>query len=154
MITTLAGAPASPLGLAAIPDQQRACVARGFEAWINYFFFYSVGYRPMLGGLAPLLRRRREALIVSTGSGSRQAAGLERARRQTTRRLGVEQNELFFAEYVNGSDPPGAVFGPDGVLATLTRWREEGQIRYVGATTHDRSLAVRLLRDDRVDVLM
>jgi aryl-alcohol dehydrogenase-like predicted oxidoreductase len=46
------------------------------------------------------------------------------------------------------------MFGKDGVLDELRWWKESGWVRFVGATTHDRSLAMRLAADPRIDVLM
>src|SRR5262245_52293094 len=46
------------------------------------------------------------------------------------------------------------MFGKNGVLDELWRWKESGWVRFVGATAHDRSLARRLAVDPRVDVLM
>ncbi|MCH7750017.1 MAG: aldo/keto reductase [Acidobacteria bacterium] len=154
MITTLAGAPARPLGLAAYPEQQRACVRVAHAAGVNFFFFYSISHESLIDGLAPVLRRARDDVIVATGSGSRNRKGLERARRAICRRLGVETLDVFFAEYVSPSDDFPRVFDDAGVLDLLCEWRETGAIRYVGASAHDRDLARRLVDDGRVDVLM
>ena len=154
MITTLAGAPALPLGLAAYPEQPRACVRVARAAGVNFFFFYSVSHESLIDGLAPVLRRARDDVIVATGSGSRNRKGLERARRAICRRLGVETLDVFFAEYVSPADDPTRVFDGDGVLDLLCEWRDTGAIRYVGASAHDRNLARRLVDDGRIDVLM
>ena len=154
MITTLSGAPATPLGLAAYPEQQRACVRVAHEAGVNFFFFYSLGRQSVIDGLIPVLRRSRDDVIVATGSGSRNRKGLERARRAICRRLGVDTLDVFFAEYVDPSEHASKVFDDDGVLDLLCEWRETGAIRYVGASAHDRDLARRLVGDGRIDVLM
>jgi aryl-alcohol dehydrogenase-like predicted oxidoreductase len=144
-IVTACGTPATPFALAASPEQQCACVRVAHEAGVNFFFFYSLGHESLIAGLVPLLRRSRDDLIVATGSGSRNRKGLERVRRATCRRLGVETIDVFFAEYVSPSDEPSKLFDADGALDLLCEWREAGVIRYVGASVHDRDLARQLI---------
>jgi aryl-alcohol dehydrogenase-like predicted oxidoreductase len=153
-LTTLDGTPASCLGLAAGPKQDPRCVLRAFTAGINYFFFYGPGHTSFIEKLAALLPRKREQIIVATGSGSRRVEGLRAARRKLTALLGVEPIDVFFIEYVHPGDKPEVLFGKNGVLDELRQWREQGWVRFVGATAHDRSLASRLAADPRVDVLM
>jgi aryl-alcohol dehydrogenase-like predicted oxidoreductase len=145
-LTTLDGTPASCLGLAAGPKQDPRCVARAFAGGINYFFFYGPGNRSFIEDLSALVRRKREQIIVATGSGSRRVEGLRAARRKLTALLGIEIIDVFFIEYV--------MSGENGVLEELRPWKESGLVRFVGATAHDRSLARRLVADPRVDVLM
>jgi aryl-alcohol dehydrogenase-like predicted oxidoreductase len=104
--------------------------------------------------LAALLRRKREQIIVATGSGSRRIAGLQAARRKLAALLSIDVIDVFFVEYVHPGDDPDLVFRKDGLLDELWRWKESGWVRFVGATAHDRSLARRLAVDPRVDVLM
>ena len=153
-LTALDGTPASCLGLAAGAKQDPRCVRQAFAGGINYFFFYGPGNRAFIKELATLIPQSREQLIVATGSGSRQVAGLRTARRKLTSLLGIGLIDVFFIEYVHPGDNPDVIFGKNGVLAELTEWKESGWLRFVGATAHDRSLARRLAADPRVDVLM
>jgi len=129
-------------------------VPRALRGGINFFFFYGPGHQPFIEKLAPLVRKHRGEVIVATGSGSRKASTLLAARRKLLALLGIETLDIFFAEYVNPRDDSAAIFGDDGVLDELAGWKADGAIRYVGATAHDRSLALRLATDPRVDVLM
>jgi len=153
-VTTLEGMPASCLGLAAGPKQDPRCVLRAFAGGINYFFFYGPGNASFIKKLAALIPRKREQIIVATGSGSRRIAGLRAARRKMTAVLSIELIDVFFIEYVHPGDSLDVIFGKDGVLDELRQWKECGWVRFVGATTHDRLLARRLAADSRVDVLM
>ncbi|HTU90421.1 MAG TPA: hypothetical protein VMF69_10130 [Gemmataceae bacterium] len=153
-LTTLDGTPASCLGLAAGPKQIPQCVRRGFAGGINYFFFYGPGNTSFIEELAGLVVRKREQIIVATGSGSRRVAGLRAARRKLTALLGIGLIDVFFIEYVHPGDNPDVIFGKNGMLNELWQWKERGWVRFVGATAHDRSLARRLAADRRVDVLM
>lgn len=153
-LTTLGGAPASRLGLAAGPNQVPECVRRAFDGGINTFFFYGPENSVFIEGLAALVARQREQVIVATGSGSRRAQGLRAARRKVAALLGIEVIDVFFVEYVHPGDSPEVIFGKNGVLDELRHWKENGWVRFVGATAHDRSLARHLAVDPRVDVLM
>jgi aryl-alcohol dehydrogenase-like predicted oxidoreductase len=153
-LTTLDGTPASCLGLAAGPKQDPQCVGRALARGINYFFFYGPGHTAFIEELASLFPQKRQQIIVATGSGSRRVAGLRAARRKLTALLGIELIDVFFIEYVHPGDNSEVIFGKHGVLDELRQWRENGWVRFVGATAHDRSLARRLATDPRVDVLM
>src|SRR5215471_20626229 len=83
-LTTLDGAPANCLGLAAGLKQDPRCVRRAFAGGINYFFFYGPGSTSFIAELAALVRRKREQIIVASGSGSRRLEGLRLARRKLT----------------------------------------------------------------------
>jgi aryl-alcohol dehydrogenase-like predicted oxidoreductase len=154
MISTIGGIPASSLGLAAHPDQNPQCIRRAVESGINFFFFYSPGQKLFVEGLKPLLRVRRDEMILASGSGSRKNNGLRAARRKILSAVGTETIDIFFAEYINPSDNADVIFGKAGVLDELQQWKADGWIRYVGATAHDRKLAQKLTKDVRVDVLM
>jgi aryl-alcohol dehydrogenase-like predicted oxidoreductase len=153
-LTTLDGTPASCLGLAAGPKQDPRCVRRAFAGGINYFFFYGPGNTSFIEELAALVHRKREQVIVATGSGSRRVAGLRAARRKLTALLGIGLIDVFFIEYVHPGDNPDVIFGKNGMLDELRQWKESGWVRFVGATAHDRSVARQLAADPRVDVLM
>jgi aryl-alcohol dehydrogenase-like predicted oxidoreductase len=153
-LTTLDGTPASCLGLAAGPKQDPRCVLRAFAGGINYFFFYGPGNTSFIEKLAVLVARKREQIIVATGSGSRRVEGLRAARRKMTALLGTESIDVFFIEYVHPGDSPELIFGKNGVLDELSQWKERGWVRFAGATVHERSLARRLAADPRIDVLM
>jgi aryl-alcohol dehydrogenase-like predicted oxidoreductase len=153
-LTTLDGTPANCLGLAAGLKQVPRCVRRAFAGGINYFFFYGPGNKSFIEELAALVRRNREQIIVATGSGSRRLTGLRAGRRKLTALLGIGVIDVFFIEYVHPGDDPELIFGENGVLDELRQWKENGWVRFVGATAHDRLLARRLAADPRVDVLM
>ncbi len=127
---------------------------RAAEGGVNYFFFYGPDPGEFGAALAPVLRKRRDEIIVASGSGSRKPATLKSARRKILAGLAIETLDIFFAEYVHPGDNTASIFGPGGVLDELAAWKAEGVLRYVGATAHDRKLARQLAADPRVDVLM
>lgn len=153
-VTTIDGSRLSSLGLSGNPDMATDCVTAAAEAGINWFFFYDTTYTSLIEGLAPLLQTERNRLFVATGSESRSRRVLERYLDEVCLRLGVDVIDLFFAEYVNPKDDINALLDDDGVLDLLADWKRRSRIRYAGASTHNRDLAVQLVQSDKIDLLM
>lgn len=153
-IVTLSGEPVSRLGLAAGADTDERCVQAAFDGGVTYFFFYNASFTAMLKGLRPLLRRHREEVVVACGSEEREPGALRRDLDRIRKALDVDALDAFHAEYVSPADTPEEVFGPDGALAEIQRWRDAGRIRYAAASVHSRKLGVDLLESGRVELLM
>lgn len=169
-IVTLKGQPASILGLAGNQSMDVSGARVAFEAGVNYFFFYNLAFGNLLDGLKPLLTAKREEVLVATGA---REQGYTRTkpvpgqsaspfgfagclRRETllqhrTHRLNSDVVDVFFLEYVSPADDLGQV---QSILDELHTWKEKGLIRYVGATVHNRSIALELIEGGACEVLM
>ena len=153
-ITTLLNQPVQPLGLAGNPNMEEGCVTAAYDAGVNYYFFYNQSYPILIDELKSVLRDNRESIIVATGSESRNLKTLNSYLDQVRRQLEVEAVDVFYVEYVSPGDDMAALLGAGGVFDELHRWKAEGFIRYVGATSHNRPMAVELVESGRIDVLM
>lgn len=153
-LTTISGAPLSRLALGAREDGYPQGVARALRGGVSFFFLYNLGRGRWAAALRDVLRTRRDDIAVGLGSGSRRPSGLRTMLARYLDALGSDVIDVFFAEYIHPGEDLDAVFGDDGALAELARWKEQGTIRHVGATAHDRALSRRLAEDPRVDVLM
>lgn len=153
-ITTLQNKPVTPLGLASVPDKgmDPRCPARAAEAGINYFFFYDLSYNAFIDGLKPLLAQGRDSIAVATGSLNRTREGLRSYLDEVRSALDTDVIDVFYAEYITPDDDMSQVVGE--VLDELHRWKERGAIRYVGASVHNRPLALELLASGKVEILM
>lgn len=153
-LTTLDGFPVVGLGLGARrdrdPDSVQPAAARG----VRLFFFYGPESRNFMGAVAGVAASDRGGVLIATGSESRGAAHLRRVLRRCLEGLGTDYLDAFFAEYVRPDEDPAAIFGPGETLDELVRWKQQGLIRYVGASAHDRTVSKRLAEDPRLDVLM
>lgn len=150
-IVTQKGQPASLLGLAGNDNMEKSCVPLAFAGGVNYFFFYQLSYKNLLEELKPLLRDRREEIIVATGSQSRDPSELRQDLEKVRHYLDIDVVDVFFAEYLSPSDDLEQV---RSLLDEAHVWKQKGIIRYVGATTHNRPLALELIKSDRCEVLM
>ena len=153
-ITTQLNQPVQPLGLAGNPNMEEDCVTSAYEAGINYFFFYNQSYPILIDELKSLLCDNRESIVVATGSESRNLKTLRTYLDQIRRQLEVDTVDVFYAEYVAPGDDMETMLGAGGVFDELHQWKAEGLIRYVGATTHNRPMAIELVESGRLDVLM
>lgn len=151
-IQTIQGKPASVLGLAGQDPMESGCVDLAWQAGINYFFSYSMGDNsPLLTELQHLIKQHREAVIVATGSERRGIAQWRAYLEQIHQTLDIETVDILFVEYVSPSDDWEQV---QALLAQLYAWKAEGRIRYVGVTTHNRPIALRLVQNSLCDILM
>ena len=128
-----------------------SCVALAFEAGVNYFFFYDFSHKNMLSGLKPLAATHRTQVLIATGSEERDLSILRQYLDQVRHYLDVDVVDVFFVEYVTPSEDVAQLWA---VLDELWHWKERGLIRYVGATTHNREIALELIKSDRIEVLM
>ncbi|BAY07472.1 aldo/keto reductase [Calothrix sp. NIES-2098] len=150
-LVTQQGRKASILGLAAQPQLDVSSISIAFAAGINYFFFYSLEYENFLNGLKPLLATNREQILVATGSENRDINALRRYLDSVRHRLDVDSVDVFFVEYVFPGDDSKQV---QAVLEELRSQQENGLIRYVGVTTHNRPIALDTIERNKCDVLM
>jgi aryl-alcohol dehydrogenase-like predicted oxidoreductase len=150
-LETLNGQPASILGLAGSRGMDTSCAAVAFEAGVNYFFFYDLSHENLLSGLKPIVATQREQVLMATGSDERDKARLRQYLEQVRQYLDVDVVDVFFAEYVTPDEDIAQIWA---VLDELWAWKERGLIRYVGATTHNRAIALDLIKSDRTEVLM
>ena len=151
---TLDGHTHSRLGLGANPDTGEGFPEAAYNAGVNTFFFYNLSFTGMLDGLKGLARDNRESVILATGTEKRNPSDMRADLDEARGRLDVDVIDLFYAQYISPSDDMDAVLGSDGAIAEITRWKDEGKVRYVGATSHNRPLSVQLIESGRIDVLM
>ncbi len=130
-------------------DTSLAAVA--VEAGVNYFFFYDLSHKNLLDGLRLIVATGREQVLIATGSDDRDLGRLRQYLDRVRRYLDVDVVDVFFAEYVTPSEDIAQMWA---VLDELWAWKERGLIRYVGASTHNRAIALDLIKSDRTEALM
>lgn len=148
-LKTLSGSKSSRLGFASQYLKDVDCVQTAFAAGINYFFSYNLPSDQLLDGLKPLLSDHRDTILIATGSESRDPNTLQRYLEQVRRSLGTDIIDAFFIEYLSPQDSANQI---ETVLNVLQRWKTEGWIRYVGASTHNREIALELIEHGGWDV--
>ncbi|MBD2258595.1 aldo/keto reductase [Pseudanabaena sp. FACHB-2040] len=150
-LTTIQGQPASRLGLAGQKRMEPGCVDLAWQAGINYFFSYGLGKGPLVEELRSHLQVHRDHVMVATGTESRSLSETERHFDQARQKLAVDSLDVFFLEYVSPTDDWHEL---RALLDRLYDWKAAGQIRYVGISTHNRPIALRIIQEGLCDVLM
>jgi len=144
------GWPVYRLGLSASYRPGRRAVLTAIDRGVNYFFAYGFDTQ-MTGALREVFRTRRQGLILATGGynwilwRSNLRKNLERRLRQ----FGTDYLDVFL---FMGVMKPEQL--PDTVLEEMLRFKEEGKVRAIGISTHDRRLAGGLAARGTLDVLM
>jgi aryl-alcohol dehydrogenase-like predicted oxidoreductase len=138
------------LGLAATYWPGKAVIHRAIDRGLNYFFGFGIDLQ-MMRVMRDVLRTDRDRFVVATGAynyiWARQ--DLRRTLEKRLRQLGTDHIDVFLFLGVLKE----AEF-PEPVREELCRLREEGKVRAVGLSTHDRRFAGRLADEGRMDVLM
>mgnify|MGYP001506564036 CR=1 FL=1 len=150
-LKTLSENKVSRLGFASQYFKEMDCIQTAFAAGINYFFSYNLLSDQLPNGLKPLLKTHRDAVFIATGSESRHPNTLQHYLDQVRRALKTNVIDTFFIEYLSPQDSINEV---ETVLTLLQQWKTEGWIRYVGASTHNKEVALQLIEHGGWDVLM
>ena len=83
------------------------------------------------------IRGRRDALILATKTGQRDAEGARRDLETSLRLLGTDYVDLYQLHHLNTQDERERALGPGGALEAVQKAREEGLVRFIGVTGHD-----------------
>ena len=138
------------LGLSATYRPGKRAIYRALDEGVNYFFLYGFD-RQMVRVLRDVLRSNREKYVVATGAYNyiwwRQ--NIRRTLEKRLRQLGTDYIDVFhFLGVMKSREFPAQV------LEELQSLREEGRVRAIAISTHDRKLAGELAARGALDVLM
>jgi aryl-alcohol dehydrogenase-like predicted oxidoreductase len=135
------------LGLAASFGIDEAGIREALDAGLNYVFYTrGVLERPV----REALRRDRERLVIATGPVLGWFRGsIRRAAEKRLRALGTDYLDVFQLYWLSRM----SAWTP-GNVEELLRLREEGKVRALGVSIHDRPRAGRLAEDSPLDLLM
>lgn len=138
------------LGLACNFGLEPAAFEGALERGFDYLFWTSM----RTGGLGPSMRaalaRKREAYVVATGPTVGYFEGnVRRGAESALRALGTDYIDVFHLFWVGR----GSFWRPATALA-LARLKEEGKIRAVAISIHDRARAAEIARTGALDLLM
>ncbi|MDP2887252.1 MAG: aldo/keto reductase [Ignavibacteria bacterium] len=144
------GIKSSRLGLSASYRPGVRTVHRAIDEGINYFFGY--GFDTQLAkGLRDAFKGNREKFVLATGAYNL-LIGYPNLRRTLEKRLRQFSTDyidvfLFLGVTKEKQFPPKAI-------EELARFREEGKVRSIGMSCHDRSFIGKLASQGVLDVMM
>jgi aryl-alcohol dehydrogenase-like predicted oxidoreductase len=138
------------LGLALNYGIEERGVTEAFERGVNYVFFQRSGTSKTLAALRAALQKDRERIVIATGPslgffGGSVRRGCERA----LKRLGTDYIDVFQLYWLSKM----SAWTPQTIEA-LVKLKEEGKVRSIGISIHDRPRAGRLAEDSPLDLFM
>lgn len=138
------------LGLSASYRPGKRAIYKALDEGLNYFFCYGFDTQ-IIGVLHDVLKGNRENYTVATGAynllwGS---PNLRRTLEKRLRRLGTDYIDVFLFLGVTKEK-----HFPEHLREELYRFREEGKVRCIGISTHNRDFAGRLAAEGALDVIM
>jgi aryl-alcohol dehydrogenase-like predicted oxidoreductase len=139
-----------PLGLSASYWPGRKTIVRAIDEGINLFFSFGIDHQ-MVSALRDVMKPDRQKFVLVTGAYN-YLFGYQNLRKTLERRL-----RQFRTEYIDAFLFLGVTHKkefPEKAREELIRLREEGKIRAIGMSCHDRTFAGMLAAQGALDVLM
>jgi aryl-alcohol dehydrogenase-like predicted oxidoreductase len=140
----------SRLGLSATYRPGKRAIYRALDAGVNYFFCYGFDTQ-MIRVLREILKQNREPYVVATGAYNLPLAtpNLRRTLNKRLRQLRTDYIDVFLLLGVMKE-----THLTESTREELYRFREEGKVRAVGISTHNRALAGKLAAEGALDLVM
>ena len=144
------GMESSRLGLSASYRPGVRTVHRALDSGINFFFGFGLDTQ-LSQGLRDAFKSHREKHILATGAYNL-LIGYPNLRRSLEKRL-----RQFHTDYIDtflflGVTKPNQF--PQKAIDEMARFREEGKVRSIGISCHDRKFVGKLASQGTLDVLM
>ena len=168
-LRTVSGQPVRAFALGGNREtrQDANVVAEAYARGVNYFFAYSMDDASIgdyLDGLRVLCSDPRTRRRIFVAVGMEDFTDREKVTDHVARclaRLGTDYVDAFYMEYVCRGDEDAAIDaiewmrGEGGLVVADrpgARAGIDGPVRFVGCSTHDRCVGVKLLRSERNDL--
>jgi predicted aldo/keto reductase-like oxidoreductase len=136
-------------GIVVVGLEQKAAdrtVAEAFDRGVNYFDVapsYFDGEAEMKLGVALKPFRKRAFLACKTMA--RDASGARRELEQSLGRLKTDHFDLYQFHAVSSLDDVEKIVAPGGAAETFLKARQEGKVRFLGASVHNAEAAISLM---------
>ncbi|MEW5975413.1 MAG: aldo/keto reductase [Acidobacteriota bacterium] len=127
-------------------------VLLALEHGINYWNW--CGHNDGMAAAVRTLGPRRRRVVVATQLEARNADGIRRELDEALRTLHSDYLDVATFYYVESQQEWSQITGPRGAWEGLRRAREEGLVRQLGLTSHQRPLLIEILESGLLDLLM
>jgi aryl-alcohol dehydrogenase-like predicted oxidoreductase len=146
---TVAGKAVHPLGLAASFGIDEGGIHEAFDRGLNYVFWNPTA-RKLTKVLRAMSPRERERLVIATGPTFGFTRGNVRRRAERVLSLlGIDQIDVYQLFWLGRTSA-----WTDGVVEELQKLKDEGKVRSLGISIHDRVRAGKLAADSPLDLFM
>ncbi len=145
-----AGKPVHRLGLACNLGIDGRAFAKALDRGVNYVFWTPFRTGSVTPILVEKLKADRERMVVATGPTlGFYGGGVRSGCEKLLRKLGTDYIDVFQLFWLGVSSAL-----TEGTLEALRRLKEEGKIRSIGVSIHDRERAGKLAEDSPIDLFM
>ena len=142
------GKAAFPLGLACNYGIDSDGVRAAIDAGVNYLFWPGARCKPALEGVKQALAADRERFILAAGTGGPFGFSYRSRVESLLRQFAIDYIDVFQMFWLGVTS-----WDNRSVMDALLELREQGKIRAIGVTIHDRKRAGRLAADSELDML-
>jgi len=144
---TLAGLEVSALGIGSSYGVSGDDVERAFERGVNFFFWGSRRRAGFGDGVRRLARTRRDEMVIAVQSYTRVGFLMGWSVRRALRALGTDYVDVLGLAWWNA--PP-----PRRILDAARRLRDEGKVKRIMISCHDRPTFGAIVDDPTYDAIM
>jgi aryl-alcohol dehydrogenase-like predicted oxidoreductase len=152
MMTALGntGMTVSRLGLSASYRPGKQAIYKALDEGVNYFFAYGFDGQ-MTSTMLDVVKTKRSDIVLATGAYNLIWAypNLRRTLEKRLRQFGTEYLDVFL--FLGVMKPKEF---PPQALEEMQRFKEEGKVRAIGMSCHDRKFAGEMAAKNALDVLM
>jgi predicted aldo/keto reductase-like oxidoreductase len=146
--------PVRRLGLA---TRGNTCLTRddvwlALQAGINYWNW--CGHEDGMAAAARELGSRRNDVVIAIQMESRDKERAQRELEENLGRLKTDSIDVVTFYYVEHREEWQEIIGARGASPAIQAAREQGLVRMIGLTTHQRSLGAEVLKSRKLDLLM
>jgi predicted aldo/keto reductase-like oxidoreductase len=141
----------SELGFGGIPiirldmDTAIQVLRCAYEQGIT-FFDTANAYRDSEEKIGHAFDGMREKIVIATKTLQRNAINAKKQIENSLRMLKTDYIDLYQLHQIAQEKDWQAVTAPDGALEAIVRAKREGKIRFIGVTSHNLSMAVKLVK--------
>lgn len=138
------------LGLSGTYRPGKRAVHLALDEGLNYFFAYGFDTH-VVSVMRDVVRGSRDRVVIATGAYNLLIAhpNLRRTLEKRLRQFGTDHIDLFL--YLGVTKEKHFT---EEIRSEMCRFREEGKVRSIGISTHNRILAGRLAEEGALDVIM
>jgi len=141
----------SELGFGGIPiirlsrDTAVEVLHRAYERGIT-FYDTANAYRDSEEKIGCAFDGIREKVVIATKTIKRDIQGARKDLENSLRMLRTDYIDLYQLHQIAQEKDLSAVTAPGGALEAVVKARDEGKVRFIGATSHNLSMAVKLVK--------
>jgi predicted aldo/keto reductase-like oxidoreductase len=141
----------SELGFGGIPiirldmDTAIRVLRCAYEKGIT-FFDTANAYRDSEEKIGNAFDGRREKIVIATKTLQRNAINANKHIENSLRMLKTDYIDLYQLHQIAQENDWQAVTAPDGALEAVVRAKQEGKIRFIGVTSHNLAMAIKLVK--------